>query len=110
MKNLFEIPVKFDLLGKEYIIRKSFDLTTKSENGTVGKVFYDLGVIELQETSLTYPISPDTMNETYLHEVIHVILSAMEHKLNSDEKFINLFSKLLYQVLKTSDYPTKEDL
>jgi len=104
MRKKFEIPKHFELLGKDFTVKRTMDLLPKSNNGVVGQILHDFGTIELQGSSPTYPVSEDSMNETYLHEVTHAILSAMESKLTSDEKFVNLFAKHLYQVLKTSDY------
>jgi hypothetical protein len=104
MRKKFEIPKHIELLGKEYKINKIPDLLAKSESEIVGRISYEYGVIELQDSTPSHPICEDTMNETYLHEVVHGILTAMESKLSLDEKFVNLFAKHLYQVLKTSDY------
>jgi len=42
---------------------------------------------------------------TFAHELTHAILTAMGHKLNSDEAFVDQFSGLLHQALMTAKYP-----
>jgi hypothetical protein len=44
------------------------------------------------------------MQWTFLHEVVHSVLTSMNHKLNKDEKFIDHFSGLLHQALETFEY------
>lgn len=104
MRKKFDIPERFELLGKEYKVNKTLELLSRTDNEIVGRISHEFGIIELQDTSPTHPIAEDTINETYLHEIVHGILSAMESKLYTDEKFVNIFAKHLYQILKTSDY------
>lgn len=48
--------------------------------------------------------------QTFLHEVVHMILDHMnEGQLSQDEKFVNTFSELLYQFLETSEYKKGKD-
>jgi len=46
-----------------------------------------------------------TIEHTYLHEIVHIILMMMnEDDLNNNEKFVDNFSGFLHQILKTSKY------
>lgn len=55
-------------------------------------------------------LTKDALNKKYLekvfcHEMIHYILEHMEEtELNKDEKFVSLFSNLLYQAIETMEY------
>ena len=42
---------------------------------------------------------------SFYHELVHAILSAMGHPLNSDESIVDNFSGLLHQALSSAKYP-----
>ena len=42
---------------------------------------------------------------TFCHELVHSILSTMDHKLNDDEKFVDMFAGLLHQAWTTINEP-----
>lgn len=43
----------------------------------------------------------ESINSTFIHEIIHEILDTMgETELSSNEKFVNTFAGYLYQVIK----------
>ena len=49
------------------------------------------------------------MLNTFYHEKVHAILRAMnEEELNENEKFVDVFAKLLRQSDETSTFNTKE--
>ena len=58
-----------------------------------------LGQISLGESEIV--IDQESINTTFIHEVIHGILDTMgETELSSNEKFVNTFAGYLYQVIK----------
>lgn len=46
--------------------------------------------------------SEEATAQTYCHELVHTILTAMGHKLNKDEVFVDLVGSLLHQILTTA--------
>ena len=54
-------------------------------------------------------ISEDQMLDTFYHEKVHAILRAMnEEELNNNEKFVDVFAKLLRQSDETATFKTNE--
>ena len=43
----------------------------------------------------------DVMEHVYLHELTHVVLAAMGHKLQTNEAFVDTFAGLCHQALTT---------
>lgn len=41
----------------------------------------------------------------FCHELIHACLTAMGHKLNNDEAFVDNIAGLIHQALETAKYP-----
>jgi hypothetical protein len=108
--NTLKIPKSFDVCGKTYtvgyyqkpIIEKKGDKKT----GWAGYADYNKQYIGIS----TKVASGDTRNqddvyETYIHELIHVILDAADyHDIKQNEVFVNRFAKILHQALKTARY------
>ncbi len=45
---------------------------------------------------------PETaLQQTFCHELVHAVLSAMNHRLNNDEVFVDNFGSLLHQALSS---------
>jgi hypothetical protein len=100
-------------MNKEKIISKSFTLF-----GNEWKVVYDKkrlddldlsGLCEFKNSTITLNKQPDELkdfeNTTFIHELTHAILESMnEFELSANEKFIEIFSSLLYQYIKTANY------
>tara|TARA_R110000782_G_scaffold243011_1_gene329553 strand:- start:550 stop:855 length:306 start_codon:yes stop_codon:yes gene_type:complete len=50
-------------------------------------------------------LNHNSILDTFYHEKIHIILDAMgEHELSKNEKFVEVFSRLLRQTDNTSEY------
>jgi hypothetical protein len=109
-----KIPKTFYILGKKYNIEMYDDLFEK--DGVYGDVDPDLKLIRLQKVGkvgcmeesgneyIKY-VDDDDVLETWLHELVHLILSCMgEDKLYRNEQFVSLFSGMLYQIIKSSKY------
>lgn len=74
----------------------------------LGRCSKDDGVIQLatkNDNGKNYP--EDTIKDTFYHEKVHSILLFMgKDELSEDEKFVDLFAKLLRQTDVTSEYLT----
>ena len=102
MNNLI-IPKSFKLFGST--IKVVFDNDRLNELKLYGQCDYGLSKIFLAETQERKELSPDKIKDTFYHEKVHMILDTMgEDKLSSDEKFVDIFSKLLRQSYETAEY------
>lgn len=97
------IPDRFKLFGETVEVIYKKDLN--NEDNCNGLANYRYSRIELQPSTEAIPRSPESIEQSYLHEVTHFILGAIEeHKLRDDERFVELFSKALHQVLTTGEH------
>jgi hypothetical protein len=59
----------------------------------------------LSPDSKEFPWNEDQQSHAFLHELTHFIFKrAGEDKLSKNERIVNLFSRLLYQALKTMEF------
>ena len=97
------IPDRFKLFGET--IEVIYDKELNNQDSCNGVANYRYSTIELQPNTEAIPRTAESIEQSYLHEVTHFILNAIEEKkLRDDEKFIELFSRALHQVLTTSEY------
>jgi hypothetical protein len=98
-----EIPKSFMLFGsKTHII---WDNTRMNREGKYGEHSYSEQTITLSDTHGAIPLSMDKIVDTFYHEKVHAILAAMnERDLNDNEKFVDVFAKLLRQSDATAEY------
>jgi hypothetical protein len=98
------IPKRFNILNHTFKV-KIVDQIVNDNESRLGECCKDLCSIDVA-THINDDQLPDSvMEHTFFHEVTHVILDMMgEEKLSSDEKFVDVFSGLLHQVIKTSKY------
>ena len=99
------IPSAFKICGIDIAVEsvpmESWHLyDPKHENQ--GLYFPDKGVIYIRDG-----LEGQQKQQTWIHEVVHVVLSTMNHPLNTDEAFVDLFASLLHQVLTTMESPKK---
>lgn len=94
----FKIPKSFSLFGEEHKVK----LVKLIDRGkSLGEWNPDNNTIKISTTGR----SDDSMEQTYLHELIHAILDHLSYEhLSNDEKFVDTFSKALHQTLKTAKY------
>ena|ERR1035437_7264784 len=93
-----EIPNKFKLLGETITVKWSDDILKLRVYGTAQ---YEINEIIIQSKDMP----EDKKEHTFYHELIHHILTIMgENKLNNNEKFVDMFSGLLHQAIKTAEY------
>lgn len=91
------IPKNFKCIGFDINVRYS-----KEPMEDRGYEYFDRQEIVIAPESEDYP--RQQVEQSFLHEVTHFILDCMEQeKLSKDEKFVNLFSSLLYQALTTQE-------
>lgn len=96
-----DIPKKFQIGGQTYTVR----INEKQCNDLNAAGAYKTGsnqivLRKLIDSTTLYPKSQ--IEQTFLHELVHVILYAMnEMKLFEDEKFVDLFATFLHQALTT---------
>lgn len=90
------IPTEFSILGIKYKIEYARELADK-----LGVCDYNKAKITLLDDNL----SSDLMEQTFWHEVVHVILDSIgEKELSDNEILVNKFSGALHQIIKTSIY------
>lgn len=101
--NRFKIPKKFKLFGNEIIVQ--YDENKSRELEALGACSSNLNKIIYTNISSTGTLPKDVISQTFMHELIHMILFKMgENKIAEDEKFVDLFSQLLYQYYITAEY------
>ena len=103
MKNKIEIPTSFQLMGQAVTVTERNDLNY--DEGAWGRASWRRLSIEMQTEVAGSPLPESVREHTFLHELVHMILLAMnEGELNENEKFVDIFSGLLHQALGTAEY------
>jgi len=98
-----KIPKKFKLFGAT--INVVFDSKRMNDLESYGYAEYGKSLITLAEPNGFEELSEDKIIDTFYHEKVHIILDSMgEHKMSKNERFVDLFSKLLRQSDETSEY------
>lgn len=97
----FKIPTKFSIGGFDYRVEETASLRYGEEyghwNGSKCSIL-------LAKTAGGDELSEERKAQTFFHELTHAVLDAMgEDKLNENEQFIDAFSNLFYQALKTME-------
>lgn len=97
------IPKQFKLFGST--IEVIFDNKYCNNKSLYGEASYSENKIILSNVDGVDDLSPDRILDTYYHEKVHLILDSMgETDLSKNEKFVEIFSKLLRQSDITSEY------
>ncbi len=93
------IPKRYKLLGQTIKVRVIPTAKWRSKDC--------VGLYEptKQLISIHGALEPQQRQQTFVHELVHSILSAMEHRMNDDEKAVDLFASLLHQAWTTIDEP-----
>ena len=98
-----KIPKSFKLFGT--IINVSFDNKNMNDRELYGESRFSESKIILSETHGVNKLSEDLLIDTFYHEKVHMILNFMqEDKLSSNEKFVDIFAKLLRQSIESEEY------
>ncbi len=99
-----KIPKKYKLFDSEIAVEFIDDLMQSTD--CYGQWYESRSLIKLQTINDAY--TDDSAQATFCHEFVHSILTNMgEFELNQNEKFIDIFSKLLKQALNTMEFETK---
>jgi hypothetical protein len=99
----FKIPVSFEVGGKTYKV--IFDEDLSHEKNKHGECWPARTLIKLQDGTKGEKLSQDYVNETFCHELVHVILDeAGREDLSRNEKIVTPCGLILYQILKTMKF------
>lgn len=105
-KRKLRIPKSFKIFGQTIRVRFDKDLIENEE-------IYGLSCFETNEITLQTPGSNLTQTQvevTFLHEMIHMILSnASFDKESKNERLVDTLANLIHQVMKTSIYSKDND-
>lgn len=98
-----EIPRKFKVFASTITV--SVDNERLSEGGILGDCSFNDQRIGLCEVYKGKELPKDCVIDTFYHEKVHIILDAMgEHRLSRNEKFVEVFSRLLRQADDSAEY------
>ena len=98
-----KIPKSFKLFGTT--INVVFDSKKLDKDGSIGLAENLKSLITLTDISKGSQINKDVVIDSFYHEKVHMILDAMrEYKLSGDEKFVEVFSRLLRQSDESAEY------
>lgn len=98
-----KIPKQFTLFSTKYKV--VFDNQRMHDMHTYGLCDYSTSTITLSNLDGVEKLSDDRLLDTFYHERTHAILDMMNEKdLSKNEKFVDVFSKLLRQADETSIY------
>lgn len=98
-----KIPKTFKLFGTTYNV--IWDNKRMNDKGCYGLSDYGKSEITLSTTQGTELLSEDRIIDTFYHEKVHAILDMMnERELSENEKFVDIFSKLLRQSDQTQTF------
>jgi hypothetical protein len=115
----FRIPTEFTLFGHRYTVTIEEDLFEKEQ--CYGVTDDDLKIVRLQKkkkvtkkniddstkkvTDITFDLTDEVIIETFYHELVHVILSALgESKLSENEALVNMIGKAQLEIYLSSTY------
>jgi len=97
------IPKSFNIFGHTYTVE--FDSQLDVDHDAVGTCSTRKHIIKLQPDSEAKPRLKSQIEQSYLHELVHVILrELMYNDLDNNEQFIDTFASALHQILTTSEY------
>ena len=98
-----KIPKSFQLFGTT--IDVVFNDKKMEKECSLGLSEHFKSKITLTKTTNKKKLSDGVVLDSFYHEKVHTILDAMyEHKLSSNEKFVEVFSRLLRQSDETSKF------
>ena len=98
-----KIPTKFKLFGTT--VNVIWNNERLNDKKVYGLSDYGKSEITLSTTQGTDKLSEDRIMDCFYHERTHSILDAMnENELSENEKFVDVFSKLLRQADETAEF------
>ena len=94
------IPFKFQIAGQTIKVIEDNDLLAKED--MYGYFDPKQMVISVNKPGI---VSQERAEQAFFHELVHAILDEMgELKLSKNERFVDSFSTLLHQAVKTFEY------
>jgi regulator of sirC expression with transglutaminase-like and TPR domain len=97
------IPEEFQLFGET--IKVIWDNEKCDKENAYGLAIYQDNEILLTNKCEGKVLSKQKIEVTYLHEMTHFIIKKAGYdKLSRDEKFVELFSRMLHQILTTQKF------
>lgn len=94
------VPKKFMLMGRQFEVVP----IDQSMAGILPIDYHGLCVPDLNEIHVSTDIPRSKLEATYLHELVHAVLSCMgDTELYANEQFIDIFSGLLHQALTSGE-------
>lgn len=98
-----KIPKKLKLFG--YEIEVEFDDKLQYNHDALGIALFHKNKIVLQSNNPEKPTPQIQIEKHFLHELTHWILYVMgEETLTYNERFVDLFARLLQQAFETMEY------
>lgn len=98
-----KIPKKFKLFNTIYKV--VWDNKRMNDKHSYGYSEYSQSRITLSTRDSVEKLSKGRIMDTFYHEKVHAILDAMhERDLSANEKFVDIFAKLLRQSDETAEY------
>lgn len=102
IQDMLNIPRKFKLFNTTYKVY--FDNKRLNDRNEYGHSDYDTRTIVLSTSNGLKTLSDDMIKDTFFHELTHAILDSMnERKLSADERFVDVFGKLMRQFIETQE-------
>lgn len=97
-----KIPKSFVLFATKIIIE--WDNKYCNDKSCYGESSYAQSKIVMANTDGVDALSEGKMSDTFFHEKVHMILDTMhEYELSKNEKFVDVFAKLLRQADETAE-------
>lgn len=97
-----KIPSKFKLFGTT--INVVWDNVQMNRGQKYGQADYSKCEITLSDTHGVEQLTEDRMMDTFYHEKVHIILDSMQERdLSNNERFVDIFAKLLRQADETAE-------
>jgi len=94
---------RFMIFGRVIEVVMNPQLCSKEDY--VGVAMHRQNRIELQPSTESNPVPSSKLEQTYLHEVVHILLRSIGYnKICDDEQFVDLFAHALHQFLSTAEY------
>lgn len=98
-----KIPKRFKLFATTWEIE--WDNEKSNDHSRYGSSHYSESKIVLSTTQGMTALSEDRIIDTFYHEKVHAILNSMkEDELSDNERFVDVFAKLLRQADETAEY------
>ena len=98
-----KIPKNFKMFASTITI--DYDSTRLSNDGVLGDCSFMDSKISLCDNYKGQKVNKDTITDTFYHEKVHIILDGMgEHELSRNEKFVEVFARLLRQSDESAEF------